>query len=240
MRAFPFLMALFAICASAQTTSLTLIVRDDETGSPLPGARLEVAGLVGATDQLGRAELVGMDPVPLQIVAAFPGYVPLDTTLAIIEGVSNVAVLSLRSDAVLLGNVLVVEETINNAVLRRRGFFERREKQTGVFLTRAEIDQRGATLFSDVFQAVPGVRVQREGGVTSLVSARRLGCPLAIFLDGVEAAYLARAVDAVPFRDVAAVEVYRGPSEVPIEYTQTRSSETCGAVLVWTRILVND
>ena len=89
---------------------------------------------------------------------------------------------------------------------------------------------------------MPGAvaRVQREGGVTSLVSSRRRGCAMAIFVDGTEAAYLAHTIDALPFDDIAAVEIYRGPAEVPIEYTQTRSNETCGAVLVWTRMHVSN
>lgn len=238
-----FLGVLFLLLASgsgmAQEADLTIIVRAGDTGGPLGGALLEVGGVRGAADMVGRAELSGVPPGPLRISASSPGYVTLDTTVTVVTGESNLAILSLRSDARDLGDVVVEAESVNDALLRRRGFFERRERNTGVFLTRQELDQRGTTMFSDVFRAIPGVRVQRQGqgGRTSIVSQRRRGCEMALFFDGVEMAYGALNADAISYDDIAAVEVYRGPSEVPSEYNYTRSRETCGAVLIWTRMV---
>ena len=215
---------------------LTLLVRAGDTRVPLGGAVLEVGGVRGATGPFGEAELSGVPPGPLAVRVEAPGYVALDTTIVVEAGGDNVAVLPLRSDARVLGDVVVEAETINDAVLRRRGFFERRENRAGVFITREELDRRGATLFSDVFRSIPGVRVRRDGSRTSLVSSRRQNCDMSIYFDGVEMAYAAQNIEGLPFDDIIAVEVYRGPSELPIEYTQTRSSLTCGAVIVWTRM----
>lgn len=233
------LLALAAASANAQT-SLTLIVRDAGTAAPLAGAQLVVSGVSGSTDAFGRADLLGVEPGQVRIEAAYSGYIALDTTIAIEQSVSNLALLPLRPDLEMLGDVVVEAESVNDAVLRRRGFFERRETRSGVFRTREELDRRGASQFADVFRGVPGVRVQRRGGVTSLVSTRRRGCLMQMYIDGTEMTYLAGNVDAVPFDDIAAVEVYRGPAEVPLEYTQTKSQETCGAVLVWTRIVASN
>ena len=233
------LLLLSSTNASAQT-SLTILVRDAETQSPLSGARIEVAELTGAADEFGSAELLGVEPGPLRLGASYTGYVPLDTTVTVLGGGPTVVVLPLQSDARLLGDVVVEAELVNDAALTRRGFFQRREALTGVFITRAELDRRGATLFSDVFRGVAGVRVERNSRGTSLVSARRRGCSMAIFVDGTEATLIASALDGFPFDHLAAVEIYRGPAEVPLEYTRTKATETCGAVLVWTRIVAGN
>ena len=234
----PLCLLALSVSASAQS-SLTLLVRDAETSAPIPGVQLTVGEAVGAADAFGAAELVGVEPGRLRVQATYVGYVSLDTTLLVAESEADIVVLSLQPDVEALEEILVEAETINDAVLRRRGFFERRDQRTGVFLTRQQLDQRGASQFADVFRSVPGVRVQSQAGVTSLVSSRRRGCLMAIYIDGTEATYLSRNVNALPYDDIAAVEVYRGPAEVPIEYTQTKSQETCGAVLVWTRIVAS-
>lgn len=239
MRLLLFGLALVALGAEAQTTELTLLVKDRDTNGPIPNALLSVAGLEGNADDLGRAELVGVEPGPLRVRASFAGYVPLDTTLAISATPAVVAVLRLAPDIQDLGDV-VEAETVNDAVLRRRGFFERRGARTGVFVTRQELDSRGANQFADVFRGMPGVRVQNTGFGTSLVSSRRRGCLMAMYVDGTEMTYLSRNIDIFPFDSIAAVEVYRGPAEVPLEYTQTKTQETCGAVLVWTRIVASN
>ena len=242
MRALPFLVALaFASGAShAQTAELTILVRDAETAAPLPGATLTVAGLTGAADDFGRAELVGVDLGTLRVGASQFGYVAADTVLTIDRAEPIVVVLALAPDIESLGGVTVEATTINDEVLERRGFFSRREREAGTFITREELDQRGANQFADVFRGVAGVRVQATSGGTSLVSSRRRGCLMQMYLDGTEMTYLAQNINAVPFDDIAAVEIYNGPSRVPVEYTQTKSQETCGAVLVWTRIVASN
>ncbi len=223
----------------AQETVLTIVVRAGDTGAPLSGAVLEVGGARGAADMLGQAELVGVPPGPLAVSATFPGYVALDTTITVVADDANLTVLTLQSDARDLGDVVVEAESVNDAMLRRQGFFERRDRSTGVFLTRQELDQRGTTMFSDVFRAVPGIRVQRQGqgGRTSIVSQRRRGCEMAIFFDGVEMAGGALNADAIPYDNIAAVEIYRGPAEVPSQFNYQRMRETCGAILIWTRMV---
>lgn len=235
-----FVVALAAapLSAGAQGSDLLITVRAGDTRLPLGGALLEVGGAQGQADMLGQADLSGVPFGPLDIRASYEGYVTLDTTITIEAGAINEAVLVLQSDARDLGDVVVEAESINDAVLRRRGFFERRDRNTGVFMTREELDRRGTTMFSDVFRAVPGIRVQRQGGGrTSIVSQRRRGCEMALFFDGIEMAYGALNADAIAYDDIAAVEIYRGPSEVPQEFNYTRSRETCGAVLIWTRMV---
>lgn len=223
---------------AAQDAELSLLVRGSDTKGPLPGATIEIFGARGATDAFGQASLSGVPVGDVPLTVSYPGYITLDTLLAVEAGSAsaNLTVLTLEADQVELGDVVVEAESINDALLRRRGFFERRDGEGGVFYTREELDQRGVQMFSDIFGSVPGVRIQRRGGERALVSQRRNGCRMTVFVDGTEMAYIAQNIDALPFDDVAAVEIYRGPSEIPIEYAYMKSNDTCGAVLVWTRI----
>lgn len=234
------IVAAYATPATAQEAELSLLIRGGDTGAPLPGATVEILGARGAVDAFGQASLSGVPVGDVSVTVSYPGYVTLDTLVSVEPSGMNLTVLTLRANVRDLGGVIVEAETVNDAVLRRRGFFERRENRSGVFLTREELDQRGAQLFSDVFRSVPGVRIQRRGGTTSLVSQRRRGCPMSVYMDGVEMAYVEQNIDALPFDDIAAVEIYRGPSEVPLEFTQTKMRETCGVVLVWTRIVASN
>jgi hypothetical protein len=92
---------------------------------------------------------------------------------------------------------------------------------------------------SDVLRIVAGVNVIEQGAGALVVSGRSPGrCPLAVFADG---AYTTiRNVDELSLEDLAAVEVYRGPTEVPAGFHTPMYDRTCGALLVWSRIEVGD
>lgn len=234
--------ALFSPVASAQEAGdgggrLIVSVRDAESRLPFEGARVEVSGTSAATGEAGRVLFRGMNGATVVRVSAV-GRSAVDTTVAVVPGQLTRLDVTLALTTSQLGGVSVESESLNDRMLRRRGFFERREQRSGEFVTREELDQRGATQFRDVFSGVPGVQVTQRGSETVLVSNRNRDCPMAIFIDGVEAVFLAQQIESVPFDPVAAVEVYKGPAEVPPEYAYTRRQRTCGAVLVWTRIEV--
>ena len=92
---------------------------------------------------------------------------------------------------------------------------------------------------SDVLRVAPGVRVIEEGVGALLVNSRSVGrCPLAVFVDGTYTTI--RNVDELTLEDLAALEVYRGPTEIPAGFHAPMYDRTCGALLVWSRIEVDD
>lgn len=122
--------------------------------------------------------------------------------------------------------------------LERSGFFRRRARGEGWFLTRYDpLFQRRR--LSDVLRGAPGVNVD-EGGGGARVSNARSGrtCPYAVFVDGTYTSI--RNIDELTAEDVDAIEVYRGPAEVPLAYRAPSYDRTCGALLVWTRIEVDE
>ena len=121
--------------------------------------------------------------------------------------------------------------------LERVGYFERRKR---------------ARDLTDVLRAIPGVSQVALGGGSSLnTRAFRLRgmesmapcrMPL-VYLDGMRVAAndpgtswgaLVRELNAVVYPEhLLAIEVYRGPSEVPTAYGGAESG--CGVILIWTR-----
>jgi len=126
------------------------------------------------------------------------------------------------------------------------GFNERMRNNTfGRFLTRAEIDRRGAMRTTDLLRIMPGVTITpirvrgRPATDRSLVTMRGGGgagrtCEPAFFIDGVR---VRQGVDAT-IDDMLApdmlegVEVYTSSAGAPAQYSDPAS---CGVVLFWTR-----
>lgn len=132
---------------------------------------------------------------------------------------------------------------------RMREFWARRMVGIGVFITRAEIERRHPPQAADLFQGVMGIRVIARGGggeSTRLVSGRQSisaspransaasnGCALQYYVDGLFMSPGTFTVDDIAPSQIEAIEVFRGPSEVPARF---RGRETgCGLVVIWTR-----
>lgn len=122
-----------------------------------------------------------------------------------------------------------------------RGFEERRARGVGSFITRQEIDKRGAQRALDLLRGLPGVIVLPGGEhpelgdqfVISNRGSRTMAgvCSIGIFVDGFEVdnETINRAYRAADFE---AIEVY-GVSEVPAQFKAGRGN--CGAVMYWSR-----
>jgi hypothetical protein len=136
--------------------------------------------------------------------------------------------------------------TVFGKASRRRndftGFLQRRKGGIGNFYTRTDIDRMHPFEFVDIMRRVPGLKVvptsyfdyailsTRSGGMMGMAGTADQGCQPTVFIDG------ARLIDDVGVnnmirpQDVAAVEVYAGPSETPPQYLYGN----CGSILIWT------
>ena len=138
---------------------------------------------------------------------------------------------ALVPDAMELDPLLVVVEA-RSQNLEVRGFYDRRARGVGDFLTRDEIDRRNAIRMSDLFRRIPGVSVRSRGRFSeqSVVTLRG-GCVADIFVDGVSTVSPFPVDFALQPQEVDAIEVYHS-SELPAEFGTT----TCGAVMIWTLV----
>jgi len=127
---------------------------------------------------------------------------------------------------------IVVEAQTLRADRSLAGFYERKKSGFGRYYTLEDLKRRPLeTLQALLLES--GVRVRcRVGQCLALGSDGGRVCAMSLFLDGVRipADYLNLArVD-----DLAGVEVYRVPVEVPLEFWSGLRSP-CGAVAMWSR-----
>lgn len=132
----------------------------------------------------------------------------------------------------------VEAQEARSSLLESRGFYRRRARGLGAFLTRAQFGAQQDASLADVLRGVAGLTFSSDSPTATVYTRGRVqgrACPMAVFLDGAHAPQFT-GLDHVPAREVEGVEVYRGPSEVPIEYESTIFGTACGALLIWTRI----
>ncbi len=139
--------------------------------------------------------------------------------------------------------------------LVKNGFVRRVTRGLGRFITPIDIEKSAARSAADLFRGIPGVGLTYpQGGLNSFAGEviRLAGagsfCTPTIYLDGARmSAEMTEnlPIDMIaPLQSIDAVEIYRRPAEIPIEYGMTASgnvsnrgtgSGPCGVIVIWTR-----
>jgi hypothetical protein len=228
------LLGLTAAQGDAQESSAALRVTvATATGEPLRGARVQVEGIgmVGITDEAGALRVSGLPVGTRTVEVGYLGYSTQRLEVALESG--RTAALSFRLDPepIALAEVRV---RVRPSVLETRGFYARRARGNGTFITRAEIEEMQPRFLSDMLRQVPGARLipSRYGARVSFRGVTRTGgCPVQYFVDGTQA--FAFRIDDLPPSDVEGLEVYRGGASIPPAYN--RGTAMCGVILIWTR-----
>lgn len=120
------------------------------------------------------------------------------------------------------------------------GFYERMEGARGEFLSREDIEMKGATRFTEILRLVPGVAIVPLRGSQYTVrmkgTTRLAGdCPPELWVDNTRwgSIDIGDGPDRELFpSDIEGIEVYT-PSRVPAEFASGNSM--CGAIVVWTK-----
>jgi hypothetical protein len=190
------------------------------------GTRLAVT-----TDSLGRFRLTGIGPgaVVLQISAV--GYVTGSWGISL----KPRQVLTREFEMDLLPYELpeVVVKGRQPVAERHFADFERhRQAGIGYFITQEQVERSGAVTLVDLLARVRGVEQACTANecIAKMVRSPP-GCYPQYFLDGHESKpYFARNT---PPGDIRGVEIYRGASETPGEFTGSNSG--CGVIAIWTK-----
>ncbi|MGW8266750.1 MAG: carboxypeptidase regulatory-like domain-containing protein [Longimicrobiales bacterium] len=124
------------------------------------------------------------------------------------------------------------------------GFYDRQRAGFGRFLGPEEIARRPVFEATDLLRNIPRVRIrQRPFGETEVliqgaasVSLKGGLCYPKVVVDGNEVFrggdQPARLDDVVRPHEISAMEVYRGPGEIPLQFGG--ASSPCGVILIWT------
>ena len=116
---------------------------------------------------------------------------------------------------------------------RLKEFEHRRAQGRGVFVTEQDIQRTEAATLSDLLRMAAGVQVvcNSAGCVARMTRAATGYCRPDFVVDGFPANFSTNAD--LPTVGIIAVEVYRSPSEAPMELL--RSDAVCGVIVIWTR-----
>lgn len=231
------------------------VLLDPQSGNPIRSAEVSLRQspgsvvLTGETDARGFFRLQTPVPGRYLLSARVLGYAEV-TDEALDVQMGKLAVLEIRMapEALELPPLLIAAEP-RAFHLEMQGFYERQARglDTGIFLSPEFLQERDPHKLTDLFFELPGTRVVETavgGRGVYFRSGERFGdtCWPMVFLDrhliraggfmssGADPAAID---DLVPASDVAAVEVYRSPAEVPAEFNGPNAG--CGVVVLWTR-----
>ena len=214
----------------------------DSAGRPLAGVSLrgmstDIEAVTGpdGTFRIPRVA-AGLHVLRARKLGMLPEYVPLRVPTSWRVRLS----ISLRplSAAPQLAGVTIREDS------RMTGFYERKRRGGGIFITREELEQKYVFEVSDVLRGKNAVEVRRSGaGGDQIIVGRRVSavgsvlggrCPLGILIDGITVPWTDISLDRlVSVKNVRAFEVYSSGLAVPMGFR--RDETDCGAILIWTR-----
>ncbi|MDX1579389.1 MAG: carboxypeptidase regulatory-like domain-containing protein, partial [Gemmatimonadota bacterium] len=230
-------------------------VGDRATGLPVAGARIALAGedREALSDGNGRYAFESLVPGLYRLAVRHLNYEPVEQIVEIPGNRTLEVSFELSADPIELEPLVVT--AVRERKLEVQGFYERREISekvgNGVFFDQEAIRQLAPTKVTQVLNYVPGVRVDCSGGFRagdcrvlmtggqpSLNRSAQTGCENAnVYVDGVrvvrENQTMPMSVDQLVLpSEIAGMEVYRSPSEVPAEFGG--SVGRCGAIVIWT------
>jgi Carboxypeptidase regulatory-like domain len=186
------------------------------------------------TDSVGRYRFAALPAGTVQLLVRAASFPATQIIVALSPGqdVERTIVLdstARSADGQPLPAVVVTESEIDRRLV---DFHRRRRLGRGHYLTRIEIERSGANSLTDAVRSLRGVTTECGGGGGCFV--RMVRAPMQCRPDYV----VDRRVDnnfgpTTPIRDIEALEVYTGPSDVPGEFAG--QSAGCGVIVIWTR-----
>ena len=233
------LIAGHAEAARAQGTgTLRGVVIDSATRTAVSGAEVSATALrqFARTDDRGQFTLDKLPAGQIELSIRRVGYEPQRETILATGGPrDSVLIVLVAQPAMLSGvNVSAAERRQREGI---KGFYARRARGVGAFVTREDLEARHARVPTDALN-LPGIAVvhTRYGTAvrfTTGASLRR-SCPPTLWIDGQRAPRME--LDDIPVNDIEGIELYHGPSVTPGQFWQGNESNTsCGTIVVWSR-----
>ena len=228
--------------AQAQTTTLVGLIRDS-TGHGIPGVEVWLRGsdLSTHTNDAGGFRMPNSPVGAVKVTVRRMGFEQATIDLTLRAGQTDSLVVALSAIAASLPGVLVEDEATSRSKRLLSGFWERRSRGFGHFYTRDDIERRDAHDFADIVRMTAGITVLTVNGRKVVRFSRSPGirgdCPPQYWVDGMRVENASP--DEFPPGDVEAIELYAGSATIPPQFAprmQNVRSQTCGAVVIWTRL----
>lgn len=223
--------------STPSTGGIAGVVRDT-SGARLAGADLTITGVTlrATSDTAGRFRLVGVPVGAGTLHVRRLGYRAALVRVTVERGSTASVTVTLAHVPHALDPVLV-EASRQPAVRYLQGFYERRSKGHGYFVTRDQLSTRQWSDMTDVLRSlVPAVRISSSRMARNAVRLRGSRCAPLVWLDGAPAMAGEFDLDVISPETVSGIEIYPGPATVPVEFRSTRGIESCGVIVVWSRV----
>jgi len=233
------------------------MIREPGTGEPVRDAevfltqKLGTIRVTGSTDDRGFFRLQTRTPGDYVFSARALGFSEVeDAPVAVLPGRLTVLDVQMAPEALRLDPLVVTAEA-RTYHLEMQGFYQRKTEglNTGIFFPPEEIEERRPVNVTDLFWGLPGTRVivSEEGQVGVYFRAGERWnqvCWPMVYRDrhlistgglpnpaiGTEPAVLDEMIS--PF-DLAAIEIYRSPAEIPPEFNCANAG--CGVIVLWSK-----
>lgn len=221
------------------------------------------------TNESGFFEVTSPEPGGIVLLASAWGYhETLDGIFDVGTGSSMTVEFRIRPRPLPIDSLVVsLDRPVREHELVRNGFVRRLQRGFGHFITPHDIAESPALSTEALFEGLIGVSVrpptyQATALTDTLPSSLPLSyigdrvmlrstagwCNPTVYLDGVQVRYDANQGITLsmfaPISTVSAIEVYRRPAQVPLEYAASESplvgnsgplQGVCGVIILWTR-----
>jgi len=211
------------------------VVRDS-AGARIVGAEIRLAGSSQATvtDDKGAFDFAGVPAGTARLSVRRLGFAPGSFDVQVHDGATTPVAITVREVALELSSVVVHASREHKYTGYLAGFYQRRDRGFGHFLTGDEINRTHPLELTDVLRTVPGISVTSGPYGVTHVRLRGNTCWPVVVLDGMPAVAGEFDLDDITPTDVAGIEVYGGAAAVPAEFVVPFGPTACGTIVVWT------
>ncbi len=226
--------------ARAQSNRATLsgTIVDKVSGAPLAKVEIILTGnsRTVVSDSVGDFRFDSLPSGLVRFLVRAAGYPITPLVVALVPGEHMARTVELDSSSAAGGSAQSlprVSVAAPPAVDRRLVDFERRRVTgQGQYITREQIDAAGYANLQDAMRSLRGVEVHCGGGSGCFIQMTRapMQCKPEYIVDERVDPYFG---PTIPIKDIAALEIYTGASDVPGEFAGR--SAGCGVIAIWTK-----
>jgi hypothetical protein len=198
----------------------------DTSLAPLADATITVVGtsIRVVTSANGRFRLVAVPAGQYVLLVRHIGFEAATSKITVADADTLRVSFALEAAFASLDPVKIADQNVSPKLAE---FYARRKIGPGQFMTQEEIEKQNPVYTTDLLRRFLGITVTQYGAFST-----RSPCQLTTIVDGVTR-YKDLSDAPVP-KEIAAIEFFAGPSEVPLQY-KSISTAFCGLILIWTR-----
>ncbi|MGI8510016.1 MAG: TonB family protein [Gemmatimonadaceae bacterium] len=232
--------ALGSIClplrSAAAQGQIAGVVRDT-SGAGIAGAEISIAGSDSRaeSDEDGKFLFSRVPAGEAAIRVRRLGFTPTSASVVVRDNATAPLSIKVTEVAQALRPVVVHAQQHRTDTGYLAGFYERRDRGFGRFITGEQIQKRNPLELTDMLRMVPGLHVSSSGIGDASVRIRGNRCAPLVWIDGMPAAAAEFDIDAISPMSVAGVEIYSGIASVPANFVLPFGRTPCGTILIWSR-----